>query len=77
MGRPLQKINIKKKEGRKGGRKEGKKDTRKEGNLDTGQGEKAETNVHHLTQLEIQNLLKQFLQQKDNKVLIGFYASTS
>lgn len=55
---------------REGGRKEGNK-------LDTGQEKKAETNVHNLTQLKIQNLPQEYKQQKHKSVLIGFYAFIS
>lgn len=37
-----------------------------------GKKPRTETEVHNLTQLEIQNLLKEILQEKDKKLMIGF-----
>lgn len=37
-----------------------------------GRKQRTETEVHNLTQLEIQNLLKEILQEKDKKLMIGF-----
>ena len=48
----------------------------KEGNLNTeGRNKKTEREVHNLTHLKMQNLLKELKQQTDKKLLIDFCAS--